>query len=228
MTTALSTRLYNISIKTILKNYLDREFWKKQWTVYEYDGLTIKLALKDIDVRANSVGLRVVREGQLWGSTFSFNIDNNNEIVFTKRLLSAIEDQIRQHEYDIITDSEGFRQAVELDNSVDELNTLKAEKILDDDGVKNSDIRDSFVGSYVSENQSSHAREYRDYYAMRITPHLYLMLAYLYRPHVQETADALITSVEKRGSGKSMEAYVREIQDALSKIEVMDMEDGDE
>jgi hypothetical protein len=224
MTTAVSTRLYKINIKTILKNYLNREFWEKQWTVYEYDGLTIKISIREIYVRDNAVVLRVTRNGALWGSTFSVNIDNHNEIVFTKSLMSAIKEQIRQHEYDSIVASAGYGQALQWDESTDENNTLKAEMMLDAENVTNKDVRDAFVDRYVSDNRSSHASEYRNYYDMRTLPHLYLMLAYLYETQNKESSNALITAVGERAGGKSMELYAEEIKQTLQAMEVVDSE----
>ena len=228
MTTALSTRLYKININTILKNYLNKEFWKKQWTVYEYDGLTIKLYIREIDVRDNAVVLRVTRNGALWGSAFSVNIDNHNEVVFTKSLISVIKDQIRQHEYDSIVASEGYGQAVQWDESTDEHNRLKAEMMLDAENITNEDVRYAFVDRYISENRSSHAIEYRNYYEMRILPHLYLMLAYLYETQNKESTKAIIATVAERAGGKSMEMYTNEIKQALQAMEVVDTEDEDE
>ena len=228
MTTALSTRLYKININTILKNYLNKEFWKKQWTVYEYDGLTIKLYIREIDVRDNAVVLRVTRNGALWGSAFSVNIDNHNEVVFAKSLISVIKDQIRQHEYDSIVASEGYGQAVQWDESTDEHNRLKAEMMLDADNITNEDVRYAFVDRYISENRSSHAIEYRNHYEMRILPHLYLMLAYLYETQNKESTKAIIATAAERAGGKSMEMYTNEIKQALQAMEVVDTEDEDE
>lgn len=226
--TAVSTRLYKININTILKNYLNKEFWKKQWTVYEYDGLTVKLCIREIDVRNNAVVLRVIRNGALWGSTFDVNIDNHNEVVFTKRLISAIKDQIKQHEYDNIVASEGYDQAVQWDESTDEHNRLQAEMILDAENITNEDVRYAFVDSYISGNQSSHAIDYKNYYEMRALPHLYLMLAYLYETQNKESAKAIIATVAERAGGKSMEVYTNEIKQALRAMEVVDTEDEDE
>ena len=226
--TAVSTRLYKININTILKNYLNKEFWKKQWTVYEYDGLTVKLSIREIDVRNNAVVLRVTRNGALWGSTFDVNIDNHNEVVFTKRLISAIKDQIKYHEHETIVASEGYNQAVQWDESTDEKNRLEAEMMLDEENITNGDVRYAFVDRYISVNRSSHASEYRDYYEMRTLPHLYLMLAYLYETQNKESSNAIIATVAGRAGGKSMKAYTNEIKRALQAMEVVDMENEDD
>lgn len=227
MKNEVSTKLYNINIKSILKSYLNRDFWGKKWVLYEYDGLVLSFKLNTIEIYCNQIRATVSSNRSDSTSYLWFNIDNHSEVLFKKSLFSAMKSVISYEEIDLIRSSHSYNEARRLDTEVAYELEEKASKILDDEKVTNPDIRDAFITKYARENASRYADAYVETSKFAFSPEHYLMLAYLMEKEVPEYSANLIEDVKSKGatSKTRLAKLEKEIQDKLKSYEVEEMED---
>ena len=55
MKNELAIKIYDIDYSFIIKNYLDREMWQKEWTLFVYGDKSFVIYLSSIDTRNNSI-----------------------------------------------------------------------------------------------------------------------------------------------------------------------------
>lgn len=58
----ISTKVIKLDIKTILDNYLDKKFWKHNWTIYRAKDYEIKASLNCINIKDNNITLKISPE----------------------------------------------------------------------------------------------------------------------------------------------------------------------
>ena len=52
-------KVYEIDYSFIIKNYLDKNLWKKQWTLFVYKDYVFTLNLYKIDTEDCSIGFKI-------------------------------------------------------------------------------------------------------------------------------------------------------------------------
>ena len=59
MENQLAIKVYNIDYDFIIKNYLDKSLWHKEWTLFIYKDVTFTISLSKIDVKDESISFHV-------------------------------------------------------------------------------------------------------------------------------------------------------------------------
>ena len=161
-------KVYDIDYSFIIKNYLNPEMWQKSWVIFQYKTFVITLRLSSINCKSEKVCFEVeIKDNSTenkyayeWGENtdkhatfladYSLKVDN---IDFLKReirsrIFLAIE---RMEGYYIMATDEYKELSFKYENEV-RLLTKIAEDFLDQNNVKNEEIRNVYIDNFVSNN----------------------------------------------------------------------------
>lgn len=157
-----SNKITRINLQYILENYLDPEFWKFKWKIFEYDGYIFTLSIRNIDIKANEVDLIIQSNTSYWDyATVTIPLGRRLEEiegVFKKTLVRNCLRLIRGIEHTKITKTDSYLRACELDEGREEEVAEQAKKLLDSLNIKHEGIRDAYIEDQVSNNESGFAR----------------------------------------------------------------------
>ena len=221
----VSTVLYKIKFKYIIENCVNKELWKKKWVIYEYDNIKIIMQLSEIDVRYDTIKLRV--SGPLLWDAMRVEIpmkeDHFNETVFYQKLLSAIKAVIEYSEDSEIEKSPLYKSAWDMENMQDETNEKIANDYLDGLGITEKKVRESYIEQYVSKNSIHLRRDVKTRLRYTIHTARYLMLGYQFEKLCEDKAKALIDEVDAKFEDQEVEEYVSQISKALEMIDFQEM-----
>jgi hypothetical protein len=87
----LSTTLVKIDQGYIKRHCLDREFWKKSWTVFEYKKFKATVCLNSIQVNSDSYCLTMEVGNEVTASIFPLSRDDYSDNMFNNELVSMLE-----------------------------------------------------------------------------------------------------------------------------------------
>jgi len=159
----LAIKVYDIDYTFIIKNYLDRELWKKEWTLFVYKDFVVKLRLANIKTISNTIEFEIKSNKEsVWDSydwttyknytSVSHNLENSNIEILKKQINTAIRILIDNYEMGLITKEDGYEEIYDfIYNKKQKLREI-AEEFLDDNDVSNNDIREAYIDRYVSDN----------------------------------------------------------------------------
>lgn len=159
----LAIKVYDIDYTFIIKNYLDRELWKKEWTLFVYKDFVVKLRLANIKTISNTIEFEITSNKEsVWDSydwttyknytSVSHNLENSNIEILKKQINTAIRLLIDNYEMGLITKEDGYEEIHDfIYNKKQKLKEI-AEEFLDDNNVSNTDIREAYIDRYVSDN----------------------------------------------------------------------------
>ena len=169
MENKLVIKEYKIDYSFIIKNYLNPEMWEKTWTLFMYKNFVFTLRLTRIKCQEQEIVFEIKLEdikGDKGYSTDWLDYDCNyiredvyynlkiNDIKFLKnKINSAMVNAVRNLEKRKIRGTNEYKA---IKRKIDtEYNTLRqiAEDFLDENGVKNDDIREAYIGVYVDNNR---------------------------------------------------------------------------
>lgn len=161
-------KVYDIDYSFIIKNYLNPEMWEKTWTLFQYKTFVVTLRLEGINCKSQKISFEVIVKDNSpenkyyydWGENtdkratrsayYSLKVDN---LDFLKReIRSSIFDTIERLEEYFIKGTGEYKELSEMYKNESEKLTKIAEEFLDDNGVKNEEIRSAYVDSFVSNN----------------------------------------------------------------------------
>ena len=162
----ISTKIYRLDLGWVYKNYLNKDMWGKSWCLFDYSGMRVSFRLVSIDIDERLINCRVSvsykgdkrrrlkpfnLEWYRWnGGTISVPMGNPEytEAVFERKLNGAVLGQIEMVEKDAICQRSEYKSLEQyLDDYNQKLEDI-ANEFLDEEGVKNEDIRDAYVSWY--------------------------------------------------------------------------------
>lgn len=233
-------KVYEIDYDFIIKNYLDPKMWQKTWTLFVYKTFIVNLKIDRIDCQNEKVYFNVSlkdnnpeakyeyeygwenNDKRTWSTVgYSLKID---DISFLK---NAIESEIIKRistleEYSIITSDEYKNIKKYYSNEKEKLADI-ASKFLDDEGVKNEEIRKVYIDNYVDNNSviDSKLNELKSNLEYQIFSDLYLVFANATKN------EKLINQVEdKLEETNNIEELKDEIEEYTKYIETSDFEES--
>lgn len=227
---ALSTVLYQINFKYIIKNCLNRELWKKEWAIYDYDEFKVMMRLQSIDIADDSLRVKVyVNRHRLWEIAYFASLpmhkDHFNETVFYQKLFTAIHDVIDRAEHDDIRTTSLYDAAREMENARDEANKQCASDYLDEKGIMDDAIREAYIEKFVADNQIYLTSDVIARLKYTIFTSRYLMLAHQFEKGCPEKASSLIDNIQAKFADETVVEYMEKITKALSMIDFEEMSD---
>lgn len=161
-TFGVQTELVKLNIHEILANYKNPKYWKKKWLVFKHRDFEVNWRMYEIDLEGNKIRSKVVlhytgkKRHNFWSTYTSYcdsiPIENSDysQTMFNRNLLAAVLNSITYLEHDLIEHTYEYEQACKLEEEEYERLRQVAEKFLDDNNVKNQDIRDAYIESYLS------------------------------------------------------------------------------
>lgn len=226
----IQIKTYDIDYSFIIKNYLDKSLWHKEWTLLVYKNFVFTITLNRIDVYDESLCFQIkckYVKNELncsLSTSIWHNLGNSNINVLKKQINGAIEDLIKGIEEDFIKNTSEYYQAEQLEDLEREKLEDYAKDFLDGEGVSNSEIRDAYIDYYVSKNSNF-------YYKNRvINANRYIMLFDLYLTFYQIKNDEvnikkIETKYKTRYDNDSLEKIKKEIEENLEYIETEEYEE---
>lgn len=151
----VSTKVVRIDFKEIIDNSLDRNYWKKIWNIFEYDGYRITLSLSDIQVEYDNISLKVKCTSESMNDYelmyMRLPMGQYNEEVFRNKLLSSAHWTVRTLERTLAEEDPQFAlmKQIQTDKVNAHIDQLKAH--LDDLGITDEGVREVYIGSEVDD-----------------------------------------------------------------------------
>ena len=148
-------KVYKIDYEFIIKNYLDRNLWKKTWNLFIYRDNIFTLNLYEIDTENNKIRFKIKFNKLEWMyESITYDVDNTSIKILLQQINGAIFRLIERFEEREIKQSQPYKQA---ENAVfEEREKLReiARGFLDSEGVTNEDIRDAYIDKFVDRNET--------------------------------------------------------------------------
>ena len=191
MENELSTVIYKINFRYILKNYLNKELWKKQWTLFDYNNVVRKMRIKAIDIASNKIILAIDDGGYYYSFSPSFEIPLSeahfSEKVFTDTLFRTLWSDLVNLERSRIRKLDAYEMALTADYDLKDRRKEIAEEFLDDNNVTNETIREAYIDHFVDsfEDDDANADRVLAELKYKVTPELFLMLSLQYEKEDQ-------------------------------------------
>jgi hypothetical protein len=148
-------KVYKIDYEFIIKNYLDRNLWKKTWNLFIYRDNIFTLNLYEIDTENNKIRFKIKFNKLEWMyESITYDVDNTSIKILLQQINGAMFRLIERFEEREIKQSSPYKQA---ENAVsEEREKLReiARSFLDSEGVSNEDIRDAYIEKFVDRNET--------------------------------------------------------------------------
>ena len=146
-------KLYKIDYEFIIKNYLDKSLWKKQWNLFIYKDYVVTLSLYNIHTKDDIIEFEIKLNKVYYHKEYIKFFYNTTPIkVFKQQIEGAIWRCLVNYDDDLIRTTDGYREINAMrDSEMDRLTDI-ARNFLDENGVTNDEIRDVYIDNYVSNN----------------------------------------------------------------------------
>lgn len=242
METGLVLKVYRMNYEFLIKNYLDRRMWERQWTLFEYKQYKVTMNIWSIMTRTEQISLDIRLHytddngySNYKERTISFSL-KIEDITFLKRQInSAIFDLIVTVERETkICKTEYYYNLQEMKCNEKEKLTNIAEEFLDSVNVTNDNLREAYIDAYIDE-YAKVPKMISDYIESRVyqeLPDLYLTWlscleddpkTEIRTKEIQESFDAdeyeeLMKTVEEFKQYMETEDYTEEMQSNLEEV----------
>lgn len=160
----LALKVYDVDYSFIIKNYLNKELWEKEWTIFTYKRFEITLKLESINVKNKAIWFEVTikdnneENKSYWlksiNELFKYNLSMDSVDMLKKILNHTIFTLIQKLEGEAyIQYTDKYFELREMQNNEqDELRRI-AEEFLNSEGVSNDEIREAYIEYYVDKNE---------------------------------------------------------------------------
>lgn len=239
MENALTIKVYEVDYSFIISNYLDKELWGKSWTLFEYKDYRFTISLHSINVKTETIffeiycnKLKWCSEVNVWGETedIGHNVKNSNIDVLKKQINGAIFRMIENIEKTKIVESEGYQQIKKSIREEKEALREIAIEFLDNEGVRNEEIRDAYIEKYVNKNETLYSKKSEYLYDQKynVLTDVFLVFVKAIKDGAKEQkilsaldeakAESILQEVNEYMEKLETEEYQEELKDALEGI----------
>lgn len=144
-------KVYNIDYDFIISNYLDVRLWTQIWTLFTYKDINITICLNAIETKINTISFEITlaNKGLKFTRVIRHNLNNSTIYILKNQIKGAMEHLINELEYSLIRLTPEYNS---MQSIVDEEKNIlydTASKFLDDNGVRNSEIRSVYIDNYI-------------------------------------------------------------------------------
>lgn len=179
MSNKLTIKTYNIDYSFIIKNYLDKELWQKEWTLFVYKQYVFTINLYEIDVKNDAIRFEVHMKSPGYTNNYYFTYfrQQSNLEILKKQINGTVFTLMELCERSLIREEDGYKTIQEASADEENMLTEIAEEFLDDNGVTNKEIREVYIDNYVSNNTktASYLSNYLDGREYCVLSDLYLV-----------------------------------------------------
>lgn len=157
MENQLQIKTYDIDYSFIIKNYLDKKLWHKEWTIFVYKNFIFKISLYEINVSRDSIGFKIsISDNEYSNYDFiTYYTKQSNLKILKKQINGEIFTLIENAESYYIRQEDGYKTIRNAESEEEQMLTEIAEEFLDDNGVSNKEIREVYIDNYVSSNKKT-------------------------------------------------------------------------
>lgn len=241
MKNEIALKVYEIDYSFIIKNYLDKELWHKEWTLFIYKNYVFKISLESIEVKRNAIVFKVESNQE---SSFDWNnyenldnytiiihyLDNSNIDVLKKQINGAIFELIERAEKIRIIKSNEYKELEDCKSQEEDRLEEIAKDFLDKEGVTNENIRDAYINDYVSANRTVNNSliRYKREKIYTVIPDVYLVFTKATNDIARENrvlekldyndAEAILKQVDEYMAKLETEEYRKELSEDLESI----------
>lgn len=207
METGLVLKVYKMNYEFLIKNYLDRAMWEKQWTLFEYKQYKVTMNIWSIMTRTEQISLDIrlhyVDEkgySDYKERTVSFSL-KIEDITFLKRQINSaiFELMVNVERETVIFNTEYCNTLQGMKHEEKEKLTKIAEEFLDKANVTNEHLRDAYIDAYVDEYSKVPG----------------MIVDYIQSRTYQELPDLYLTWLSCLEDDPKKEIRTKEIQNAL-------------
>lgn len=214
----LIIKTYDIDYSFILKNYLNKELWKKEWTLFVYKNIVFTLSLSKIDTEYDIIEFKisVKRENYRMNTYINYFFNQSNLKILKKQINGAMFELINYLENYDIRNEEGYKTIKDGEYEEEEMLKEIAEEFLDDEGVSNKEIRECYIDSYVSNNKKTdiYLSNYLNGREYLVLSDLYLVCTKVFED--KNRYDEVVSKIEKEPTFMSTLAeankYINQLQ----------------
>ena len=227
----LAIKVYNIDYDFIIKNYLDKSLWHKEWTLFIYKDVTFTISLSKIDVRDESISfhVRISAPGFTTYEVFWYYMQQMSIKILKQQIEGCMFRLIEAYEEDKIRHEQEY---IDIKNSEwDEKDRLRsiAETYLDENGVTNDEIREVYIDNYVDRNRR--VDEFLDDYIRTrkymVIPDLYIILGKITKDEsrLKRVMDKLQTHTDLKEILETAEKYLNQLENQDEEL-IEDLKDN--
>jgi len=173
----ISTKIYSFDPQFFIDNYLNKNLWKKEWPVFEYDGFIFTVLLNTIWTYDMSISLRVTIKKNDYSSTETFFIyleRKDNDILINRRLINAVVNLVEGYERSLIRETHQYIKAQELEEIWVKKLKKTARAFLRESGITNRKLIKYYVEGYLRDNAKNYAYKVMESNLHKHIPHLYI------------------------------------------------------
>jgi hypothetical protein len=160
-------KVYDIDYSFLIKNYLNQELWHKEWILLCYKQYRFTIALGSINCENDTITFKM----RLYGADYYYcssiceyvvyHYKNTSIKILKQQIAGAMIECIKSaEEYGLKTTSEYEKICECADLEEQKLREI-AEQKLDDEGINNTDIRDTYIDIFVSNNSTTDFKKSR-------------------------------------------------------------------
>lgn len=233
---SLVLKNYEIDYSFIIKNYLEPKMWQKKWNLLIYKNFVFTLRMSSIYVQEEKIYFYIKLEDiknttdyrddwnhcyeeNSYEESINFSLKIDDVSFLEKKINSAMLDCIERLERKKIMGTERYQEI--RNGKGKEIRTLTeiAEEFLDDNNVKNEDIREAYIDVFVENNKKIDKKlsEYQQLRKYNELTELYLVFA-----NINENKN-LLDKIERNSLDIE---YLREIEkEVLEYIENLETEE---
>lgn len=214
----LIIKTYDIDYSFILKNYLNKELWKKEWTLFVYKNIVFTLSLSKIDTEYDIIEFKisVKRENYRMNTYINYFFNQSNLKILKKQINGAMFELINCLENHDIRNEEGYKTIKDGEYEEEEMLKEIAEEFLNDEGVSNEEIRECYIDSYISNNKKTdiYLSNYLNGREYLVLSDLYLVCTKVFED--KNRYDEVVSKIEKEPTFMSTLAeankYINQLQ----------------
>lgn len=231
MENQLAIKVYDIDYDFIIKNYLDKSLWHKEWTLFVYKKITFTISLSRIDVRDESISfhVRISAPGFSNYEVIWYYMQQMSIKILKQQIEGCMFRLIEQYEEDKIKDEQEYRDIRNSEwDEKDQLRTI-AENFLDENSVTNDEIREVYIDNYVDQN--TRVDEFlSDYIRARkymVIPDLYIILGEITKDEsrLKRVMDKLQTRTDSKEILETAEKYLNQLENQDEEL-IEDLKDN--
>lgn len=179
-------KVYDVDYSFIIKNYLNRELWDKEWTLFVYKDFVFTLHLSNINTKDKIINfdIKLSCDKDMYirsvTRTLPYQLEGMTIDQFKSLMNNCMGNLISDLEERCITHlDEEYKR---IDSSRDEQQEMLrdiAKEFLDSEGVTNEDIRDAYIEHYVDKNDDiwEKLQNYKNSMHYKVLTELYLIFA---------------------------------------------------
>ena len=231
MENQLAIKVYNIDYEFIIKNYLDKSLWHKEWTLFIYKDVTFTISLSKIDVKDESISFHVhiSAPGFTTYEVFWYYMQQMSIKILKQQIEGCMFRLIEAYEENKIKYEQEY---IDIKNSEwdekDRLRTI-AEEFLDENGVTNDEIREVYIDNYVDHNRR--VDEFlNDYIRARkymVIPDLYIIFSEITKDEsrLKRVMDKLQTHADLKEILETAEKYLNQLENQDEEL-IEDLKDN--